>query len=203
MECCQLNSIYLCDQHGILDQSTGDSCIGALYSQHLDAALTLCPMEVVRLTEAVLPLSGNSFVILNNATGFNGQKNCLNGPNLELSLPKGIATQMLEPGCTLKLCNHVIYADSLVHLKTDYHQYKWDWTAKILTITPDLAFLPEITSLQSTSQGLLSLTDMLQTIETKQNRKFIWTLVYSALGIAGLIFFILCILLNRLLHPHL
>ena len=34
-------------------------------------------------------------------------------------------------------------------------------------------------------------------IETKQNRKFIWTVVYSALGIAGLIFFILCILLNR------
>ena len=102
----------------------------------------------------------------------------------------------MEPGCTLKLCDHVIYVDS-VHLKTDYHQYEWDWTAKILTITPDLAFLHEITSFQSRSRGLLSLTDVIQTIEMKQNRKFIWTLVYSALGIAGLVFFILCILLNR------
>ena len=31
----------------------------------------------------------------------------------------------------------------------------------------------------------------------KQNRKFIWALVYSALGIARLVFFIICILLNR------
>ena len=124
----------------------------------------LCPMEVVRLTEVVLPLSGNSFVILNNATGFNGQKG-VNGPSSELSLPKGIMTQTLEPGCTLKLRNHVI-------------------------------FLQVISNLQMTSQGLLSLTDVIQMIETKQNQKFIWSLVYSALGIAGLIFFILCILLN-------
>ena len=197
MECRQLNSIYLCDRHGVLDQSAGDSCIGALYSQHLDAALTLCPMEVVRLTEAVLPLSGNSFVILNNATGFNGQKDCVNGPSSELSLPKGITTQTLEPGCTLKLRDHVIYSDSSVHLKTDYHQYEWDWTAKITTITPDLAFLHEISNLQATSRGLLSLTDVIQTMETKQNRRFIWTLVYCALGIAGFAFFFLCILLNR------
>ena len=114
MECCQLNSIYLCDHHGVLDQSTGDSCIGALYSQQLDDALTLCPMEVVQLQ-----LYGNHFVILNNATGFNKQKDCINGPSLELSLP--IATQILEPGCTLKLCDHVIFANSLVHLKTNYH----------------------------------------------------------------------------------
>ena len=38
---------------------------------------------------------------------------------------------------------------------------------------------------------------MIQMIETKQNPKFIWTLVYSTLGIAGLVFLILCILLNR------
>ena len=36
-----------------------------------------------------LILSGNSFVILNNATGFNGQKDCVNGPSSELSLLKG------------------------------------------------------------------------------------------------------------------
>ena len=34
-------------------------------------------------------------------------------------------------------------------------------------------------------------------IKTKQNQKFIWTLVYSALGFASLVFFILCILLNQ------
>ena len=52
--------------------------------------------------------------------------------------------------------------------------------------------------LQTSSQGLLSLTDVIQMIKTKQNRKFIWTLVYSALGIAGAVFLIICILLNRL-----
>ena len=88
MECHQLNSIYLCDHHGVLDQSAGDLCIGALYSQQLDAALTFCPMEVVWLSEAILPLSRNCFVILNNPTGFNRQKDCVNGPSSELSLPK-------------------------------------------------------------------------------------------------------------------
>ena len=97
MECCQLNSIYLCDCHGVLNQSAGDSCIGALYSQQLDAILTLCPMEVVRLSEAVLPLSRNQFVISNNATGFNGHNDCVNGPSSELSLLKGISTHIWNP----------------------------------------------------------------------------------------------------------
>ena len=101
----------------------------------------------------------------------------MNGLNSELSLPKGITLQMLEPGCTLKLCNHIIFADSLVNLKIDYHQYEWDWTSKFNTINPDLLFIHEIMDLQATSRGLLSLTDVIQMIETKQNRKFIWMLV--------------------------
>ena len=67
----------------------------------------------------------------------------------------------------------------------------------ITTITPDLSFIHEIMDLQATSRGLLSLTDVIQTIETKQNRKFIWTLLYSTLGIASAVLFITCILLNR------
>ena len=40
---------------------------------------------------------GNHFVIMNNETGFNGHKDCVNGASLELSLPKGITKQTLEP----------------------------------------------------------------------------------------------------------
>ena len=124
-------------------------------------------MEVVQLSEAILPLSGNGFIILNNANGFKGQKECMNGPSSELSLPKGITMQMLEPGCTLKLCNHFIFTNSLLHLKTDYHQYECDWSSKISTITPDISFIQEIMDLKTSSRGFLSLTTMIQTIETK------------------------------------
>ena len=122
----------------------------------------------------------------------------MNGPSSELSLPKGITMQMLESGCTLKLCNHFIFTNSLLHLKTDYHQYECDWSSKISTITPDISFIQEIMDLKTSSRGFLSLTTMIQTIETKQNRKFIWTLLYSTLGIARTMFLIICILLNRL-----
>ena len=47
-----------------------------------------------------------------------------------------------------------------------------------------MSFIQEIMDLQTSLQGLLILTDVIQMIETKQNHKFIWTLVNSTLGIA-------------------
>ena len=98
----------------------------------------------------------------------------------------------------MKLCNHIIFANSLVHLKTNYHQYEWEWTTKIAAITPDSSFIHDILDPQTSTRGLLSLTDMIQAIERKQNQKFIWMLIYSALGLAGAVLFIICVLLNQL-----
>ena len=113
----QLNSIYLCDCHGVLDKSASDFCIGALYSHKHDAVLSLCPVVVVELA---CSLSRNHFVILNTATGFNRQNDCLNDISSELSLPWGITNQFLQDW-TLKLNDHIIFSDFSVQLKTDYH----------------------------------------------------------------------------------
>ena len=60
-----------------------------------------------------------------------------------------------------------------------------------------MSFIQEIMDLQTSLQGLLILTDVIQMIETKQNHKLIWTLVNSTLGIAGTVLFIICFLLNQ------
>ena len=60
-----MNTIHLCDCHGVLYLSAGDSCIGDLYSQKNSKPLSL--MEVVKLTESVLALSGNCFIVLQDS----------------------------------------------------------------------------------------------------------------------------------------
>ena len=83
-----------------------------------------------------------------------------------------------------------------IHLKMDYYQYEWDCSALITTITTDPSFVHDIKDLHVNKWGLLSLTNLIQSVKTKQNRWVIWTLVHSALGITGAILFVICIRLK-------
>lgn len=100
-----VNSVYLCNRFRVLDQQIVNFCLGALYSQKHHEALSMCPMGIVELTEAVLPLCGKQFVILNHKTGYNGLKDCLKGVSSKLSRPRGVVTIRLEPGCQLQFCH--------------------------------------------------------------------------------------------------
>ena len=115
-ECQTLSYIYLCHHHGILDKLAWDYGIGDLYPQKHNAAIPLCPMEVVELAESVLPLSRNCFVILNNAIGFIGQM---------VSAPSFPLQEESTKQCLSLIAPSIsIFSNSSVYMKMDYHHYK-------------------------------------------------------------------------------
>ena len=46
MDCHQSNQFYVCKKHGILRRQLSFTCLGALYAQKWEQAMTLCSMEV-------------------------------------------------------------------------------------------------------------------------------------------------------------
>ncbi len=45
---------HLCERHGVLRRQLNTTCLGSLYIQDFDGAMTLCEMRIVEHTETVL-----------------------------------------------------------------------------------------------------------------------------------------------------
>ena len=167
MECHQINSVYLCERHGNLNYQSNTSCLAALYGQDHDAALNLCQMNVIDLDEAVLPLGKNGFLIYNDQPGYNAEMTCLRSPVQDIILKKGINTIKLPEHCTLRLRNSVVFADSSIHLDTDFLTYDWDWARSFshTHLFKDSEFLQELHQKALSQVGTLNLVDVFQTAE--------------------------------------
>ena len=184
MECHQINSVYLCEKHGVLQYQSNTSCLAALYGQDHDAALKLCNMNVVDLDEAVLPLGNNQFLIYNDQAGYNAEMNCLHQTVQDTTLTKGINTVVLPEHCSLRLRTSMVFADSSVHLKTDFHVYEWDWTRSFshTHALSDPVFLADLHQLALTQVGSVNLLDVFQTAETRENTNHLWTNFWISCG---------------------
>ena len=189
MECHQINSVYLCEKHGVLQYQSNTSCLAALYGQDHDAALKLCEMNIVDLDEAVLPLGNNRFLIYNDQSGYNAELQCLNVAVQDITLTKGMNTVTLPEHCSLRLRTSMIFADSSVHLKTDFHVYEWDWTRsdRRLTSFRDTAFLQDLHNLAVDKTGNLNLIDVLQTAEARNHTNNLWLCFYISAGFVSIL----------------
>jgi len=189
MECHQINSVYLCEKHGVLNFQSNTSCLAALYGQDHDAALSLCQMNVVDLDEAVLPLGDNQFLIYNDQAGYNAELQCLKVAVQDITLKKGLNTIRLPEHCSLRLRTSMVFADSSVHLKTDFHTYEWDWDRSFShahTFT-DPHFVSDLHKLAVAQIGHINLHDVFQTATTRENTNNMWRNFYLSLGFIGLL----------------
>ncbi len=46
LSCHRINSAYLCERHGVLRRQLNTTCLGSLYIQDFDGAMTLCEMRL-------------------------------------------------------------------------------------------------------------------------------------------------------------
>ena len=83
----------------------------------------------------------------------------------------------------------MIFADSSVHLKTDFHVYEWDWTRsdKHLTSFRDTAFLQDLHHLAVDKTGNLNLIDVLQTAEARNHTNNLWLCFYISAGFVSIL----------------
>ncbi len=77
MDCHKINSMHLCEEHGVLNKNLNSTCLGSLYQQDFAGAMALCEMEITTQKETVLPLRDNWYLV-HSPRQFTGHITCRN-----------------------------------------------------------------------------------------------------------------------------
>jgi hypothetical protein len=126
MSCHTVNSVQICERHGVLNKHLNSTCLGALYLQELDAVQELCPLEVTPAKEIVHQLLKNWFLIFSPEPQ-TAYVECRNGTQSELHLKAGISKHFLSPSCKANFRSHLLLSDSSIQLPTDLLHFEWQW----------------------------------------------------------------------------
>jgi hypothetical protein len=123
--CHRVNQVYLCERNGVLKQNLNDTCLGLLYVQDLQGAMSLCEMEIIPEAETVLQLHDNWYLV-HSPQPVTCQINCLNLSVSEIFIRCGANQIHVFPSCRLHSGSHVLISNFAVQLDTIIKHYKWE-----------------------------------------------------------------------------
>jgi hypothetical protein len=86
--CHRINQVYLCERHGVLKRELNTTCLGSLFMQDLEGAMTLCEMDIVPEVETVLQLQDNWYLI-HLPRSLTSYVSCLNLSTSEIFIKSG------------------------------------------------------------------------------------------------------------------
>ena len=109
--CHRVNNLFLCERQGTLRNRMDMTCLGALYSQKFRRATELCEMKALPISEQVLQLKDNIFLVYATQQ-FTAYITCRNQTSSEFHFQTGVNSITVSPGCKVKLQDHVLYADT-------------------------------------------------------------------------------------------
>jgi len=78
------------------------TCLGSLYIQDFNGAMTLCEMRIVEHTETVLQMQDNWYLVY-SPIPFTGYVICLNNSNSEVFIKTGPNRIFVSPSCRMRL----------------------------------------------------------------------------------------------------
>lgn len=122
--CHQVNSVHVCERHGVLSRNSKATCLGALFENDLELAQVTCELELVPYQEYSLQLESNWFLVY-SIKMFTSYARCLNGSAFELQVKKGINKLFLDPACSADLQELVLISDVSLHLDTSMKHFEW------------------------------------------------------------------------------
>ncbi len=125
MDCHKINSMHLCEEHGVLKKDLNSTCLGSLYQQDFAGAMALCEMEITTQKETVLPLRDNWYLV-HSPHQFTGHITCHNLSNSEVFLKPGPNRFYVSPSCRLQLSDHLIISDLSLKLDNVIKHYEWE-----------------------------------------------------------------------------
>jgi hypothetical protein len=123
--CHRVNQVYLCERSGVLKKFLNDTCLGSLYMQDLEGAMTLCELDIIHEAEFVLQLNDNWYLVHSPAP-LTSCIDCLNSSVSEIFIKKGANRIHVSPSCRLHLTSHVLISNFAVQLDTVIKHYEWD-----------------------------------------------------------------------------
>ena len=122
--CHRVNQVYMCERSWVLNRYLNDTCLGSLYMQDLEGAMTLCEMTILPIGETVLQLQDNWYLV-HSPTSLTSHIDCLNSSASEVFIRRGINRIHVSPSCRLHLHSHVLISNFAVTLDTVIKHYEW------------------------------------------------------------------------------
>lgn len=185
MNCHRINSIYICERHGVLSRNIRATCLGALFENNLELAQQLCELQLVPYQEVALQLESNWFLIYSPKM-FTSFGRCLNGSALELQIIHGVNKLFLDPSCSTDLQDLVLTSDISFQLDSTVKHFKWSQADLATFGVSDQDISETINDLDSmlTEQELL-LSEVLA--HKKMRARVPWIWIWIILGTLGLI----------------
>ena len=124
VDCHQVNQVYLCERHGVLNNNIKSSCLGALFEQDIPIAQQICDLELVPYTESVLQLQNNWFLIY-SPDMYTAYVQCLNTSSAAVPIQKGVNQIFVDPSCRMSLKNHSLTSDLSMKLDAEVTYFPW------------------------------------------------------------------------------
>jgi len=171
--CHRVNQVYMCERSGVLKRFLNDTCLGSLYMQDLQGATTLCEMNIVPITETVLQLQDNWYLVY-SPISLTSRIDCLNSSASEIFIRRGANRIHVSPSCRLHLTSHVLISNFAVTLDTVIKHYEWELD-RISFSEEEQAYSDEwLTTFEDTS---------IKATLTQIQRSSIWQYIFSLLGL--------------------
>ena len=180
LSCHRINSAYLCERHGVLRRQLNTTCLGSLYIQDFNGAMTLCEMRIVEHTETVLQMQDNWYLVY-SPIPFTGYVICLNNSNSEVFIKTGPNRIFVSPSCRMRLKHHVLISDFSLRLDSVIKHYEWDLDE--IAFSPEERVLSErwLKILGTENVGRSTLHSIRQEIAAER-RSSTWIYLFSLMG---------------------
>lgn len=202
MNCHRINSVYVCERHGILSKDPKSTCLGALYENDLELAQQLCELELIPYREHALQLESNWFLI-HSPKMYTSFGQCLNGTRISLQIIRGVNKLFIDPACSSDLLTLVLVSDFSLQLDSTMKHFPWS-QADLATfgISDDdiTATVSDMDNLVREQELLLSEVLAHKKMRARVPWLWIWVII-AALGLLGLLLFFFSAFSTRyLLH---
>jgi hypothetical protein len=170
MDCHKINSMHLCEEHGVLKKDLNSTCLGSLYQQDFAGAMALCEMEITTQKETVLPLLDN------------GHITCRNLSNSEVFLKPGPNRFYVSPSCQLQLADHLIISDISLKLDNVIKHYKWELD-KITFSDEEEARSTEWLTIFNDEKAIRTTLNAIRQALAADRHSPIWSCVFTCIGL--------------------
>jgi hypothetical protein len=179
--CChRVNQVYLCEQSGVLKRNLNDTCLGLLYMQDLQGAMTLCKMIIIPVAKMVLQLHDNWYII-HSPQLLTSRIDCINSSVSEVFICRGANRVHVSPSCCLQVRSHVLISNFAVQLDTVIKHYEWE-LGQISFSAKEQAHSEEWLTAIEDNVGRSTLTTIRHSLAVEK-RLSVWSFLFSLLAV--------------------
>jgi hypothetical protein len=185
--CHRINQVYLCERHGVLKRELNTTCLGSLYMQDLEGAMTLCEMDIVPEVETVLQLQDNWYLV-HLPRSLTSYVSCLNSSTSEIFIKSGASRIYVSPSCRLQLRQHILISHFTLHLDGVIKHYEWELDRVAFSPDEQARSVEWLSVLDDEKVGKSTLTAIRQSLAVERRSSVWWYVIstFSILLILGL-----------------